>query len=171
MTGGKENSDLVVFSSFPVRAAVAREFLSRQVASWRCSWHDGVMEPDAASSDRCPRTTIGSEFGSTALLMCTSNVHFFGGGLKHSSETQSQSRNRKDDHESLAPPSRVGPDAMGGEEERVATAKEGECRSDAVKRSRLGVKTRATLTQRAVRTRPTPKRLTVVNLAVVSLVP
>ena len=94
-----------------------------------------------------------------------------GGGLKHPSETQSQRRYRKDDHESLAPPSRVGPHAMGGEQERVASAKEGECRSDAVTRSLLGVKTRATLTQRTVGTQPAPKRLTVVNLAVLSLVP
>jgi hypothetical protein len=171
VAGGNENSDPVVVSSFPVRAVVAPEFLSRQIESWRCSWHDGVMEPDAASSDWCPRTTFGSEFGSRALSTCSSNVHFFGGGLKHPSETQSQRRYKKDDQESLAPLSRVGPDAMGGEEECVATAKVGECRSDAVTRSLLGVKTRATLTQRAVRALPTPSRLTVVNLAVLLLVP
>ena len=171
VTGGNEDSDLVVFSSFPVRAVVAREFLFRQVESWRYCWHDGLMEPDAARSDWCPRTTIGSEFGSTALLMCTSNVQFIGGGLKYPSETQSQRRYRKDAHESLAPPSRADSDATGGEEERAVTTKEGECRSDAVTRLRLGVKTRATLTQQAVRTQPTQKRLTVVNLAVLSLVP
>lgn len=171
MTGGNENFDWAVFSSFPVRAIVAREFLSRQVERWRGSWHDGVMEPDGASSDWCPRTTVGSEFGSSALLMCTSNVQFFGCGLKHLSETQSQRRYRKDAYKSLAPPSRVGSDATDGEEERVVTAKEGECRSDAVTRLRLGVKTRATLMQRAVRIQPTQKRLTVVNLAVLSLLP
>lgn len=132
VTGGNEDSDLAIFSSFPLRAAVARKFPSCQVESWRCSWHNGVIEPDAANRDWCSRPIIGSEFGSTAMLMCTSNVHFFGGGLKHPSETQSQSRYKEDDHESLASPSRVGPDATGCEEERLATAKDGECRRDAV---------------------------------------
>jgi len=162
VTGGNEDSDLAIFSPFPLGAAVARKFRSCQVESWRCSWHNGVMEPDAANGDWCPRPIIGSEFGSTAMLMCTSNVHFFGGALKHPSETQSQSRYRKVDYGSLASPSRVGPDARVAKKsalppQRLANAE--------VTRSLLGVKTRAILTQRAVRTRLSPKRLTVVNIA------
>ena len=162
VTGGNEDSDLAIFSSFPLRAAVARKLPSCQVESWRCSWHNGVIEPDAANRDWCSRPIIGSEFGSTAMLMCTSNVHFFGGGLKHPSETQSQSRYKEDDHESLASPNRVGPDARVAKKsalppQRMANAD--------VTRSRLEVKTHETLTQRAVRTRPSPKRLTVVNIA------
>lgn len=105
--------------------------------------------------------------------MCTSNVHFFGDGMKHSSETQSQSRYERDDYESLATRVVLVPMQWVAEKsalspQRKAIAEVTRSRGHAVT---VGVKTHATLTQRAVRTRPTPKRLTVVNLAGLSLVP
>jgi hypothetical protein len=74
VTGGNENSDLVVFSSFPVLAVVAREFLSRQIESWRCFWRDGVMEPDArvAIGARGPLLVPNSDLGPCRRVRRTS---------------------------------------------------------------------------------------------------